>query len=659
MRAGSRYRSSFSVTSLAHVGSIVAGKYKLLQRLGGGGMGEVFRAEHQFAGREVALKLLRRDFATDPDLTRRFFQEAQAVNKIRHPNIVDVLDAGLCEEGPYVVMEILEGSSLSAALARGGRFDLTAALSVILPMLNALDGAHRNSIVHRDLKPENVFLSRTQSGVVVKLVDFGIAKVLGSGTNTNTGVVFGTPDYLSPEQASGDGVIDGRSDLFAVGIVLFELLTGRRPFEAQSAVATAYKIVHAPAPRLASFGIVTDARVQEVLDVALAKSQNDRFLSAQSFADMLAPLAPDGAARRAALLAIVDSGTGLEPTMAAPPVGENTAPPRDGASASAPSLDAEGRAAQTPAAPRSPAPAPVAVAPTLASPRAPISVPYTIVRPDTRDPLVTPLREPVSAAASRQAQTSPPVWSPAPTNRRASSPHFSTTPPGTPKRMSPVPLAPNRTPTARRSEWTPRPLPSNVRGKCHTRGSVPRAASRWIERAYGAPARDEVLRALPAELAESYRADGFNALVWYDIEALDTFLEAATALVFGGDVAAWRTLAREHFDRDLGPIFRSTTRAADPETLLKRSVTAWPRLYDFANVRVAEASTSSSGAVKRASVRFEGFDAASLAVRNLTVGTAEGLLKSAACSDMTSRVMAGEASFAHDFEFELAWRALP
>ncbi len=638
-------------------------------------MGEVFRAEHQYAGRIVAIKLLRKDFASDPDLTRRFFQEAQAVNKIRHPNIVDVLDAGLCEEGPYVAMEILEGSSLSGALARVVRFDLTAALAVILAMLNALDAAHRQGIVHRDLKPENVFLARTSSGVTVKLLDFGIAKILGSSTNTNTGVVFGTPDYLSPEQASGEGVIDGRSDLFAVGIVLFELLTGRRPFEAQSAVATAYKIVHAPAPKLASMGLAIDERVQSVLDVALAKSQDDRFLSAQSFADMLAPLAPDGAVRRASLLALVDAVTGLEPTMAVPPMDETSAP-RDAVSIGAAPLDAEARAAPTPAAPPSPPKAPVPVAPTLAS-RAEDVRPYATVvadpgeasvTPAIREPLITPpirermitpaVREPTLTPALREPRATPLFRDSTSDARRTSSHNLSTIPPHTPKRISPVPPAGTRTPTARRTAWIPRPLPSHVRGKCHTRGSVPRAASRWIERAYGEAARDEVLRAIPRELAESYRTDGFNALVWYDIDALDTFLEAATALVFGGDATPWRALARENFERDLGPIFRSTVaRAGDPISLLKRSVTAWSRLYDFANVRVAEPSSSSDGTMKRASIRFDGFDAASLALRNVTLGTAEGLLKSAAAHEVTSRVMAGEASFARDFEFELAWPA--
>jgi serine/threonine-protein kinase len=198
-------------------------------------MGDVYRAEHQLAGRTVAMKLLRRELAEDEDLTRRFFQEAQAANRIRHPNIVDVLDAGFSEHGPYVAMECLEGTSVSTALARVGRFETEGAVAVVLPVLSALDAAHKAGIVHRDMKPENVFLALRTGEVQVKILDFGIAKVEstslgGSSPRTSTGVVFGTPDYLSPEQATGETQIDGRSDVFSVGIVLFELLTGRRPF---------------------------------------------------------------------------------------------------------------------------------------------------------------------------------------------------------------------------------------------------------------------------------------------------------------------------------------------------------------------------------------------------------------------------------------------
>jgi len=686
------------VTTRARVGSIVAGKYKLIEHLGGGGMGDVFRAEHQYAGRMVALKLLRPDFADDEDLTRRFFQEAQAVNRIRHPNIVDVLDAGFAAEGPYVVMEVLEGASLSAALSLAGRFSLAAALAVLFPVLDALEAVHRQGIVHRDLKPENIFLARTMAGVTVKLVDFGIAKVLDASTKTNTGVVFGTPDYLSPEQASGDGSVDGRSDVFAVAIVLFQLLTGRRPFEAETPLATAYKIVNVPAPPLASLEVSVDPRVQQALDVALAKSPNERFASAATFAGALAPMAPEMSVRRAALVQVVDAVAGSAPTAA----------PAMLALASfseyAPFDDtARRRAMETPVVPVTPSPRPpppfpaARAAPTLASNRVSMGKPYAQVPPlegrgetdssagprlpsasptERAIPPRTELHELRENLPSSPRATLPSVPTPSP--RKA--PPLSLTPSPSPTRLSNVPVptprgvaattppraAPGSTTGVARSSgrsmpWTPRALPAHVRGKCHARGSVPRAACRWIERAYGKDAKDEILRALPAEVAQEYRSDGFNSLVWYDLSILDLFLEAATALVLGGDVVTWRSLARENFELDLGPIFRpaSARPAEDPTTLLKRSISAWARLYDFATARVIESSGAGAPST-RVLMRFDGFDAASLAVRNTTIGTAEGLVrKGAGTGEIASRVLTGEASFVRDFEFELSWPARP
>jgi serine/threonine protein kinase len=666
------------VSSRARAGAVIAGKYKLIERLGGGGMGEVFRAEHQFAGRLVALKLLRRDFAEDPDLTRRFFQEAQAVNRIRHPNIVDVLDAGICEEGPYVVMECLEGASLSTVLARAGRLVVSAALAVVMPMLDALDAAHHAGIVHRDLKPENVFLARQGAEVRVKLVDFGIAKVQDSGgaPRTHTGVVFGTPDYLSPEQASGEGTVDGRSDLFAVGIVLFELLTGHRPFEAPSAVATAYKIVHAPAPQLATMGVKVDALVQNVLDIALSKDPEDRFANAASFADMVAPLVPDGATRRELLEQLVDAVVELQPTVAVPAMSDAS----DASDTSEPlplipEVQPMTRAATTGAASdvrvtsdgeALEASPPQPVAPTLASHEFPIATRYAKREEAAREESARhapAIRERV--LEGRAPVISPPATvlgppSPAMTPRslplgRASSP----TPIGSDRASHVTPArAATRGPGAHRAGWTPRPLPAHVRGKCHTRGSMPRAVSRWIERTFGETGYREVLGRMPPDIAESFRTDGFNALVWYDLDTLDMFLEASTALLLGGDVALWRELACTNFERDLGAIFRPSQRQNDPVALLKRSSSGWARIYDFGSIRVIEPTAPPPAqAPMRALIRIDGFEAASLALRNATMGTSEGMLRSVGLSDVTARVTTGETSFARDFEYEIAWGA--
>ena len=266
-------------------GVLVDNKYRLAERIGGGGMGDVFRAEVIANSRPVAIKFLHADLAQNMEVAQRFFQEAQAVNKIRHPNVVEVIDAGTCEMGPYIVMEYLDGESVGSALMRVGRFDVDAVVATAVPLLEAREAAHPVGIIHRDLKPENIFIAidAARSAVVVRLLDFGIAKMLdpgGPGPRTRTGVVFGTPDYLSPEQATGEGPLDGRSDLFAVGVLIYELVTGLRPFRAPTAVATAFKVVHAEAPSIAAAGVHVDTRLEAIVHRLMQKEPAKRFPAA-------------------------------------------------------------------------------------------------------------------------------------------------------------------------------------------------------------------------------------------------------------------------------------------------------------------------------------------------------------------------------------------
>jgi len=188
-------------------------------------------------------------------------------------------------------MEHLEGESAARLLARQGKLTPQAAVATLLPVLSALQAAHDNGIIHRDLKPENVFYARTDSGaVIVKLLDFGVAKLLwpaGPTPHTSTGVVFGTPDYLSPEQASGEINVDARSDVFGAGVVLFELLTNVRPFHAPTAVATAYKVAHARTPSLPDHGGPADPMLQAIVARALQKRPEERYQSASEFASEL------------------------------------------------------------------------------------------------------------------------------------------------------------------------------------------------------------------------------------------------------------------------------------------------------------------------------------------------------------------------------------
>jgi serine/threonine-protein kinase len=218
----------------------VLGVYRLQQLLGEGGMGQVFLAEHVQLGRKVALKLLRREFAQDPQAVKRFFAEAQAVNRIQHENIVEITDFVAGEgEHKYYIMELLRGQSLADLVAREGLLPLSRIADVMGQVCAALAAVHAAKIVHRDLKPANIFLvERAGRRDFVKLLDFGIAKLTApvdgqSLVKTTTGVVVGTPAYMSPEQASARP-IDHRTDVYAVGVMLYELVLGKRPFDAPS-----------------------------------------------------------------------------------------------------------------------------------------------------------------------------------------------------------------------------------------------------------------------------------------------------------------------------------------------------------------------------------------------------------------------------------------
>ncbi len=317
-------------------GTVVHERYRLIERVGGGGMGHVFRAEDVQTGRTVAIKLLHRELWNSPDVTARLLQEARVISSIRHPGIVEILNADTSALGPFIAMEFLAGSSAGALLSILGRFDEATALAVIIPVLEALEAAHAAGVIHRDLKPENVFVCRERTGRQerggVRLLDFGIAKLSSESHDaprTRTGVVFGTPDYLSPEQATGEGPLDGRSDLFSLGIVLFELLTGRRPFSASTAVATAFRIVHASPPSFESLGVNVSAEVRAIVRKLLAKSPGERPAGASEVIRVLRSIDPDEAARSVRLSRLLgDAEERRRRTTRPPPSGpRNNTPP--------------------------------------------------------------------------------------------------------------------------------------------------------------------------------------------------------------------------------------------------------------------------------------------------------------------------------------------
>jgi serine/threonine protein kinase len=229
------------------IGQTLDGRYAIERKIGEGGMGVVFAARHAIIERPLAIKVLKKEVARDSATVKRFVQEAKAASRIGHPNIVDVTDFGTTPDGlTYSVMEYVDGQTLSAAIKLGAPFKLSRALPIIAQLARALGAAHGKGIVHRDLKPENVFLvNRDGRRDFVKIVDFGIAKVTPvEGQNpdgprlTRAGAVFGTPEYMAPEQAAGRNDTDGRVDIYALGIILYEMVTGKVPHKADSMVRT-------------------------------------------------------------------------------------------------------------------------------------------------------------------------------------------------------------------------------------------------------------------------------------------------------------------------------------------------------------------------------------------------------------------------------------
>ena len=256
------------------------GRYDIVRPIGKGAMGMVYLAHDTILERDVALKVMVSQIADDPELNQRFIREAKAVAKMHHPNVVNVFDLGHHTDGsPYIAMELLKGQDLQKAMRTPPPMSLDRKVGIIVQVLAGLAHAHQQGIVHRDIKPANVFIN--QDGTV-KIMDFGVAR-LTSGSMTGTGNIVGTADYMSPEQVKG-AKVDGRSDLFSVGCMLYELLTGRRPFHSENLMAIFYKITHEePNFDLVPEGAEYDA-LMPILKKSLAKELQDRHQTAYEFA---------------------------------------------------------------------------------------------------------------------------------------------------------------------------------------------------------------------------------------------------------------------------------------------------------------------------------------------------------------------------------------
>lgn len=229
------------------VGAVVDGKYEVLELLGHGSMGKVYRANNPRIQREVAIKVLKRELGDSPLIRTRFLREAQLTARIEHPNVVQIWDAGVTsDQVPFIVMELVRGETLADRIARQGPLEIVEAVAIARQILKGLAGAHQVGVVHRDVKPENVILSEDDT---VKLVDFGIARALAEELTviTQTGHLVGTPSYLSPEQALGKD-LDHKTDAWSATVVLFEALTGRVPFEGRTVVEILNRVISEEPP---------------------------------------------------------------------------------------------------------------------------------------------------------------------------------------------------------------------------------------------------------------------------------------------------------------------------------------------------------------------------------------------------------------------------
>ena len=274
----------------AAAGSIIANRYRLLRKLGAGGMGSVWLAHDISLDSHCAIKLVDPEKAADEEVRVRFEREAKAAAQIRGTNVVDIFDHGIFDGIPFIAMEYLEGEDLGARLERVGKLDLDQTYQIIGQVARALVRAHAAGIVHRDLKPENIFLVPGDDSEVAKVLDFGIAKheqYSLAGKTTKTGSFMGTPYYMSPEQARGKA-IDWRSDLWALGVIVFQCLTGRPPFESEALGELMGMILYDPIPKITERNPLLPASLDAWWSKAVAREREQRFQSAKDFAEAFA-----------------------------------------------------------------------------------------------------------------------------------------------------------------------------------------------------------------------------------------------------------------------------------------------------------------------------------------------------------------------------------
>src|ERR1700716_220494 len=259
------------------VGTLLAERYEILELLGQGGMGAVYKARDTELGRLVALKLIRADLASNPEILLRFKQELILARDVTHRNVIRIFDLGQAKGFKFITMEFVEGRDLRAVLRERGKLPPEETVRIIAQVCRALESAHAAGVVHRDLKPQNIMLDGNDR---VYVMDFGIAHSLETPGMTQTGALMGTPEYMSPEQAKGEKV-DARSDLFALGIIFYEMLTGISPFKADTAMAMMFKRTQERATPLSQLNLGVPAVISDIVSKCLEIKTEERYQSAR------------------------------------------------------------------------------------------------------------------------------------------------------------------------------------------------------------------------------------------------------------------------------------------------------------------------------------------------------------------------------------------